>query len=212
MKTTDITITWHGHSCFTLTCDDYSVVLDPFSDGTVPGYGPVRETADEVLCSHEHGDHNFRDAVKLRRQGRKNPFIVKELLIPHDDAQGTKRGMNLIRIFDNGRLRVAHFGDIGCPLNEEQKALLQGLDAVLVPVGGYYTMEPDGIAAMLKAIAPRVIVPMHYRSESFGYDVIGTLPDFLKLMDTEATYLEGNSFTLTGEEPSGIIVPAYLGK
>lgn len=211
MTNKDIQLIWHGHSCFTMVCDDYRIVLDPFKDDTVPGYGHVRETADLVLCSHEHGDHNFREAVELTRRVKANPFTVTELLIPHDDAGGSKRGMNLIRIFDNGTLRVAHFGDIGCPLTDEQKAALGHLDAVMVPVGGFYTMEPQGIADMLAELNPRVIVPMHYRSESFGYDVIGTLEDFLKLTDRPVTRLEDNLVEIREDTPEGILVPAYRG-
>lgn len=207
----NITITWHGHSCFTLECGGYSLVLDPFTDDTVPGYGHVREFADAVYCSHEHGDHNFRDGVTLRASGIDSPFTVTEIEIPHDDAGGSKRGMNLIRIFDNGSLRVVHFGDIGCPLTREMADQIGQPDAVLVPVGGFYTMEPDGIADMLKGLSPRVIVPMHYRTEDFGYPVIGTLEAFLDLMDQRITRLDSDSFILTKDTPSGIVIPRYIG-
>ena len=65
-------ITWIGHSCFKVEEAGYSIVFDPYDDGYVPGLGPVRETADEVLCSHEHGDHNARKRVTLV-SGSKSP-------------------------------------------------------------------------------------------------------------------------------------------
>ena len=48
---------WNGHSCFTVNTNEGTVVLDPFEDGKVPGYKPLRLKADLVLCSHEHADH-----------------------------------------------------------------------------------------------------------------------------------------------------------
>ena len=44
------------------------MVFDPYADGKVPGLKPLRIEADEVLCSHEHSDHNFREAVTLRNR------------------------------------------------------------------------------------------------------------------------------------------------
>ena len=53
-------ITWNGHSCFTLSTSDGTVVMDPYEDQSVPGYQALKLTADLVLCSHEHSDHNGR--------------------------------------------------------------------------------------------------------------------------------------------------------
>ena len=52
-----ISITWNGHSCFTIEKDGFSIVFDPYGPNTVPGRAPLSLTADLVLCSHEHGDH-----------------------------------------------------------------------------------------------------------------------------------------------------------
>ena len=71
-------ITWIGHSCFKVEEAGYRIVFDPYDDGYVPGLGPVRETAEEVLCSHEHGDHNARKRVTLV-SGSKSPFTVTKI-------------------------------------------------------------------------------------------------------------------------------------
>ena len=207
----DIILTWRGHSCFVIESENYKIVTDPYKDDTVPGYGHVRETADAVLCSHEHGDHGFREAVTLRESGGKNPFTITEIECPHDDAGGTKRGMNLIRVFDNGTLRVAHFGDIGCPLTEEQMAKVGRLDAAMVPVGGFYTMEPDGIAELMEKLSPKVVIPMHYRSDTFGYPVIGTLEDYLKLVKNEIVRYDTNTIQITENMPEQTAVLLYQG-
>ena len=53
-----LTVRWHGHACFSLTCRDFTVVLDPYEDHYVPGFPPLRLTGDLVLCSHQHNDHH----------------------------------------------------------------------------------------------------------------------------------------------------------
>ena len=61
---------------------------------------------------------------------------------------------------------------------------------------------------MADAIAPRVIVPMHYRSEGFGFDELGTLDAFTALFAAKNVhYLETDAFTLTEGAPRGVIVP-----
>lgn len=58
-------ITWLGHSCFKIEKGGYSVIIDPYKDGSVPGLKNIRESADMVICSHEHGDHNGRECVRV---------------------------------------------------------------------------------------------------------------------------------------------------
>ena len=112
--------------------------------------------------------------------------------------QGTKRGNNCIRIFDDGTYRVAHLGDLGCELEPDQIEQLKGLDAVMIPIGGFYTIDARQAKALIDQIQPRVTIPMHYRGEGFGYDVIGTLEAFTALCDCVVEY-PGNSLELNGE-------------
>ena len=57
-------ITWHGHSCFSVTYDQFTMVIDPYKDNTVPGLTPLSLFADEVYTTHEHGDHNYRNCAR----------------------------------------------------------------------------------------------------------------------------------------------------
>lgn len=174
-------IRWLGHSCFAITCQEYTVVVDPFAPGSVPGYADIQETADQVLCSHEHHDHNYRAGVTLRQDGRANPFTITSLPSFHDDCGGEKRGPNTIHLLEAGGLRVAHLGDLGALPAPEVVEQLQNLDAVLVPVGGFYTVGPQEAWEVVQALSPRVIVPMHYSTDTFGYDVLAPVEDFLDL-------------------------------
>ncbi len=153
-------LTWNGHSCFTLEENGYAIVLDPYEDGAVPGFGPLKLTADEVLCSHGHGDHNAAQCVKIRKNsgGAKNPFRITEIHSFHDEAKGTKRGKNTIRIFDDGQYRIAHMGDIGCVPTADQKEQLKGIDVMLMPVGGFFTLEPEDVYALVKELSPSAMM------------------------------------------------------
>ena len=182
-----LTVRWHGHACFSPTCRDFTVVLDPYEDHYVPGFPPLRLTGDLVLCSHQHNDHNAAEIVTLRT-GRPNPFRITKIPTFHDPEGGRLRGENTIHLLEVGKLRVAHFGDLGCPLSPAQKAELQGLDAAMVPVGGFYTIGPQEAKALLDDLRPKVFLPMHYRMGAVGLPAVGQVEDFLSLVENYVYY------------------------
>ena len=193
-------ITWLGHSCFRVESRGYTAVLDPYADGSVEGLLPVRETADLVLCSHEHGDHNARDLVTLR-EGKAPVFRVETISTYHDDQKGAKRGPNTIHILDDGVFRAAHAGDLGCALSGEELEKLKGLDVLMVPVGGYYTIDAAQARALVNAVKPRIVIPMHYRGEGFGFDVLAELEDFTRLCG-DVVHYGGSVLELTKDLPA----------
>lgn len=189
---------WHGHSCFTLETGQGTVVFDPYADGSVPGLPPLDLQADLVLCSHEHSDHNARNTVHL--SGKAPSFQVERLDTFHDPEKGALRGPNTIHIISADGLRVAHMGDLGCALTSAQLEQLQGLDAVLLPVGGYYTIDAAQAAEIARQLKARVVVPMHYRGNGFGYDVIAPLDAFLALRG-DVVHYPGPALTLEADMP-----------
>lgn len=202
-------LTWLGHSCFKAESKGYTIVMDPYEDGSVPGCGLIRETADEVLCSHEHFDHNARGLVTLRDHGL-SPVNVTVVSTWHDDQKGALRGSNQIHILDDGEVRVAHMGDIGCQLEPDQIEQLKGVDAVLMPVGGYYTVDAKGAEKLAEQIKPNVVVPMHYRGEGFGFDVLGTVEEYTDLRDNVIVY-PGNTLEITKDTKSQTAVLTMAG-
>ncbi|MDO4523689.1 MAG: MBL fold metallo-hydrolase [Eubacteriales bacterium] len=183
-------LTWIGHSCFKIEKNGYSIVVDPYTAGSVPGLDAVNVSANQVLCSHEHGDHNGRAEVELiESNAMENPFRIEVIETYHDEVCGAKRGTNKIFIISDGKQRVAHFGDLGCELPEDQMNRLKGLDAALIPVGGYYTIDGRQAADLMVALKPRIVIPMHFRDDAagFGYDVIDTAGMFTEKMDSVMT-------------------------
>ena len=201
-------ITWLGHSGFLVESAGWRIVLDPYY---VESYPMLHVAADEALCSHGHRDHNFVEAVTLSGRDRaESPFAVETVATFHDDKRGALRGENTIHILRAEGLTVVHCGDLGHELNEEQLAAVKGCDVLLLPVGGYYTIDAKTAKRVADAIAPRVVVPMHYRFGAHGFPEIGTLEEFLELYDAASVHrLETNSFVLTEDAPVGVVVPEF---
>lgn len=192
---------WLGHSCFRVESDGYAIVIDPFAPGSVPGLKDIHEAAQAVLCSHDHFDHNCRDAVQLLPFEGEPPVRVTPLPSFHDCCGGTQRGKNCIHLLEGGGVKIAHLGDLGCMPAPTVLEQLRGLDAVLMPVGGHYTVGPQEAQAIADALSPKVVIPMHYRSAEFGFDVIGPVEDYLALCGKWARYEHDAIEIVPGMEP-----------
>ena len=199
----EVKLTYHGHACFTLEYRGAKAVIDPYAWGMVPGQADLHLTANAVYCSHGHADHNFTQAVELTETAPL-PWTVTEFETAHDECGGAKRGMNTVRIFDCGGIRVAHLGDIGCFPEGELENALDGIDCMLIPVGGYYTIGTQTAYQIIRSLKPKVAIPMHYRTNKTGFDEISHIDDFVKLWN-QVDIKEG-VFSLTKESASQIVV------
>ena len=198
-----MTITWYGHACFALESSCGSIVFDPYGPGTVPGWTLPALTADKVICSHGHRDHNYSKGVAPTG----GAFTGGILQIPtfHDDKRGALRGENTITLVEAEGLRVVHMGDVGCPLTPEQIAALGRVDVLMIPVGGHYTVDAAQAWEITQALGPSIVIPMHYRGRGFGYDVIGPVEPFLKLAGN-VKEIAGMSYTVDLADAPATIV------
>ena len=199
----EIKLTYHGHACFTLEYQGAKAVIDPYAPGMIPGQPDLHLTGSVVYCSHGHADHNFTQAVKIA-DSPSLPWTVTEFETPHDECNGAKRGMNTVRIFGCGSIRVAHLGDIGCFPDERLAEALERIDCMLIPVGGCYTINSQTAYQIIRAANPRIAIPMHYRTDKTGFEEIGHIDDFCRLWNQVNT-CEG-TFTLTKDAEHQILI------
>ncbi len=181
-------IRYTGHACFKIRDNEtgYSIVIDPYQPDSVPGFRRIVDTASEVLCSHDHFDHNHRESLQIE-PAESSPFDITYIDTWHDPQKGALRGPNRIYIITDRRTgeRLVHYGDIGEVmddlLTEENMALLKDADVALIPVGGTYTYDADEALELIRRTTPKVAVPMHFRTETgyFGLSNIGSIEEFL---------------------------------
>ncbi|MBU3934367.1 MBL fold metallo-hydrolase, partial [Patescibacteria group bacterium] len=145
-------ITWAGQSCFQIAVSnskDHSaqIVIDPFDEKI--GLKVPRFSADILLITHNHPDHNNKSAVK------DNPFLidgpgefeVKGVFIKgipafHDNSQGKARGRSTIYTIEAEGIKFCHLGDLGqTQLTDEQLEEIGSVDLLMIPVGGTYTIS-----------------------------------------------------------------------
>jgi L-ascorbate metabolism protein UlaG (beta-lactamase superfamily) len=179
-------VEWYGQSAFRLVDESATVFIDPFGDvsgiaarGLQWEYPAIEGvSADLVLVTHEHMDHNGVEAVAgspavLRSTAGRLESPIGEVLAvasEHDAAAGTERGPNTIFVFELGGARVAHFGDFGqAVLRDEQAAAIGEVDLLFIPVGAGPTIGAEAAAEVAGRLRARRIVPMHYRTPRIGF-------------------------------------------
>lgn len=172
-------IKWLGHSAFLLTeSTGISVLTDPF-DPEIVGYGFTAPAVDIVTVSHGHADHNYLRGVGAKKQvydapgkfeyeGRVHITGIKSF---HDDAEGEKRGENIIYKFGMDGVNVCHMGDIGEPCSPELVERLLPVDVLMIPVGGNYTVDAELAKEYVDRLMPQIVIPMHYKIKHCELDI-----------------------------------------
>lgn len=164
-------ITCIAHAMFLMELDNgLRVLTDPVGEDSGFPVSPVK--ADVALVSHHHHDHcaldNAPGAKVIETAGVHCPadgLRVTAVKSFHDDANGTKRGENLLFLIEAEGLRVAHLGDLGHLPTPAQREALGRVDVLLVPVGGFYTIDAAQARETAALLGAKVILPMHYRTE-----------------------------------------------
>lgn len=179
-------IKYLGHSAFAITSNKgVKIINDPYA--TSPGltYGEINEPADIVTVSHEHFDHSNVAAVKgspevVSRAGRSvvKGIEFKGVASYHDDSGGRLRGGNIIFCFEVDGVAVCHLGDLGHRLDDKQLKEIGRVDVLLIPVGGTYTIDAKAATEVCNQLKPRVVIPMHYKTEK-GIPGISGVEGFL---------------------------------
>ncbi len=175
---------WLGHASWKIKAGGKTIYVDPYE-------GEYDEKADLVLSTHHHDDHCKADKVRkvkgdktvivaTQECGKKIGSPVKTLK-PGESASFGDVTVTAVEAYNYKRFRspgtpfhpkgigvgylvkaegktVYHAGDTDF-IDEMKK--VKGVDVLLVPSGGTYTMDNPEAAEATIAINPETAVPMH---------------------------------------------------
>jgi L-ascorbate metabolism protein UlaG (beta-lactamase superfamily) len=183
-------IKWYGHSAFLITSDQGAkIMIDPYEPGAFGGqlsYGKIKDQVDIVLTSHDHADHNYTKDLPgtpqiVKGSGPKTAkgISMKGISTYHDPSQGSERGANTIFTLKIDNIQLCHLGDLGHLLSDKELAEIGPVDILLIPVGGFFTIDPKEATRVAEQIKPKIVIPMHFKTAKCGFP-IAPVEDFLK--------------------------------
>jgi L-ascorbate metabolism protein UlaG (beta-lactamase superfamily) len=175
-------IQYYGHSCFKITTkpagrgqEDVIIFFDPFNKEI--GLRPPQSQANLALVSHNHPGHNNIEALKgeprvLDIPGEYSVLGVNIVGISsfHDEKDGKEKGGNTIFVLESEDIRICHLGDLGTDLNEKQLEEMNGVNILMIPVGGKYTLGGEKAEDIVRKIEPNIVIPMHYKMKGSTLD------------------------------------------
>ncbi|MEW6685635.1 MAG: MBL fold metallo-hydrolase [Candidatus Edwardsbacteria bacterium] len=175
-------IKYLGHASFLITSKDgKKLVTDPYESGSYGGaigYTPIKETVDAVTVSHNHEDHN------CTKQLPGKPTVIKDtgsqtasgmsfagIATYHDESKGSERGKNNIYIITIDGMKVCHLGDLGHRLSKDEVSKIGPIEILLIPVGGYFTIDAKAATDVMEALKAKITIPMHFKTKKVGFPI-----------------------------------------
>lgn len=187
-----ININYFGLSCFLIAASDGTrIITDPFlPDKKVLHNELKHEPADIVTVSCGHYAHcnvfstggtpyvyQITDPTELK--GIKFKGIAsRHLTMKEVSIQDP--GENIIMCFEVDGIKICHLGALGHKLSEDQAKAIGKVDILMAPIGGESTLPLSSVNDVCRQIKPKVILPMHYRSERCNYETWATVDDFVE--------------------------------
>ena len=150
-------IRWYGHASFGLRPQSGpSIITDPYLPELV-GYAPIPDAADLVVISSPDddghcredlvpGDHEVLDALDILRAGGSKTvagidFTAMGAMEYEHHPDHEVPGQNAMYRFELDGIRIAHMGDVGNRLTEEQLAFYEDVDLLLALTGSALTIK-----------------------------------------------------------------------
>jgi L-ascorbate metabolism protein UlaG (beta-lactamase superfamily) len=174
-------VKYYGHSAFLISSKGGKrIIIDPYKPGAFGSisYGEIPDEADVVLVSHDHDDHNDSGGIVGNPEvfgipGKQSVHGIEFNGIPtfHDSSSGKERGKNIIFTFTLDGITLCHLGDLGHVLSQSEVEAIGPVDLLLVPVGGFYTIDAKEASEVARQLNPAIIIPMHFKTGKCDFPI-----------------------------------------
>jgi L-ascorbate metabolism protein UlaG (beta-lactamase superfamily) len=174
----NMTIFWHGQGAFKFVDKEVVVAIDPH-DKTglkMPKFQAqillVTDTSDQYINAEGlRGDSFVIDGA--------GEYEVKNVFV-YGIPANKKDGKIIIYLIEMEGIKIAHLGALDQDtLTDDQMEIIEGVDILLLPIGGGDTLSATKAVKLISQIQPRMVIPMYYKVPGLSLK-LDTLEPFLK--------------------------------
>lgn len=182
--------TYYGHSAFSLTNEDTTILFDPFlSENPWQKTRPKDIHCQYVFLSHAHGDH-YGDVETIAKAN--NALVISSAevaakagaagcrvhtmhiggkadfpfgyvrLTPAIHGAGVPGGLAAGCILKFGNKMIYYAGDTGLYSDMKLHNRFAPIDCAILPIGDNFTMGIEDAAIAASWIQPKFVIPVHY--------------------------------------------------
>ena len=181
-------------------------MTDPY-DPYKSGYKPFPDPADIIIKSSSSDDFHDNDHLVPKREGA---VVVDALDVTRNGGLTTVNGrqfkavqamehldhpsghpdQNAMYRFAVDGIEIGHMGDMGNDFSDEQLKFFQDIDILLSHAGGFPVISLQELIRVIDIVAPKLVIPMHFRTLRFKPRNMYFLSEFLKLYSEERVDFE----------------------
>jgi L-ascorbate metabolism protein UlaG (beta-lactamase superfamily) len=194
-------VTWFGQAAFLFEGGGVRTITDPYTPDIL-GYPAIEAAADVVLTSSDDDDAHCRsdliagdpitaNALDIAGEGEGEaavgPLAVRA--IAAEEWEHHPRGtanQNAMYRWEQDGMTIAHMGDVGNALSEDQIAFFEGVDVLCALAGGPPTIALPDLMHMIHRVRPRLVIPCHFRTLAYRPANIAWIGEFLAHWRSEA--------------------------
>ena len=196
-------ISWYGEGCFKIDLksenEEITILTEPFDLSKTGLKVPRSWTADIVVQRADALAHSIKT-----RAGQQPFFIsgageyeVKGVVIYAIPLTGQAGEREIISRIEAERIILVYGSFLTHVPDETELQKIEGLDVLIVPVGGHGTLDTKSAAALVSKLQPRIVIPMMYNIP--GLQVArDSVDQFIKLLG--ATVERPAKFKLTRKD------------
>jgi L-ascorbate metabolism protein UlaG (beta-lactamase superfamily) len=183
-----------GEAGIRLQSKDTVLLIDP--PGAISGLKPTRQTAQVIAVTEKEG----RDWSSVGG----TPFVVD---IPGEFEKDNAFVYGLSLPSDHGRvhfriefedLSISHLGSLDHASTNGEVEQLEGVDILILPVGGKTVLTAEQAAEIINQVEPRIVIPIQYQADGMKSNYSGIEP-FLKAFGAKTSDVQ-DKFKITKKE------------
>ncbi len=196
-------ITHYGGGCVFITTKQLKILVDPVTGE----YGPNPKTKADVVLYTQQSDQKVAATSNITISSP-GEYEIKSVAIEGVPARlHTEEDENKLNgtsyVISHNDIRALVTGNIHPELSESQVEQLDGIDILVVPVGGHgLTLDKDGAASLVRQFTPDYVVPVHYDDGTTQYPTPqASVDEFLQEMGASETQTQ-ESVKVTSRDTS----------
>lgn len=165
---------YNGANCLKMTTIKKSVIIiDPKSD--VANIKPDLKKAVAILATQSQYVGQIPEGVFLvdgPGEYEFSDYSIKGIATQAHTAPFGDKSATIYRVIAASDTKVLFVGHVDSKLSDEQLESIGLIDILVIPVGGNgYTLDAIGAVAIVRAIEPKLVIPVHYNADGIKYEV-----------------------------------------